>query len=88
MLSPKGREAPTNDLHRQFWPIIGTCGYVLDFPKGEHAVDYFPEDDVFAVEEIAFGGGYEELSGYMVNALLMVKVKEKRRPSRGRGPLT
>lgn len=56
-------EGPTNDLHCQFRPVIGTCGHVLDFPEREHAVDDFAEDDVFAVEEVALGGGYEELVG-------------------------
>jgi hypothetical protein len=34
---------------------------VLDLAHGEHAVDDLAEDDVLAVEEVAFGGGDKEL---------------------------
>ena len=51
----------TDDLDRQLRPVIWARGDVLDLAKREHPIDDLAEDDMFAVEEVAFCGCDEEL---------------------------
>lgn len=52
----------TDNLNSKLRPIILPGRNVLDLSEGQHAVYYFTEYNMFAVEEITLSSCYEELN--------------------------
>lgn len=48
-------------LHSKLGPVVRPRGHVFDLAQRKHPVDHFAKHDVFAVQEVALGGGDEEL---------------------------
>lgn len=57
----------TDDLHREFRPIVRARRDILDFAQREHAVDNFAEHDVLAIQKVTLGGRDKELGGNKIS---------------------
>lgn len=48
-------------LNSKLGPVVRPRGHVFDLAQRKHPVDHLAKHDVFAVQEVALGGGDEEL---------------------------